>query len=297
MAEARVEVAASSAGGDGWRGSALARVQAGEKTREGNGSGEKNARGGGSYGDGSVRHDGVAAHQSHGVDKLSYEIFSLLESKFLFGPGAGCLSSGPGMPARAFLDGGRVWVLAIDGCGAGAEDALLAAAVLARLEAGLREQAGDHDARVAGFFDLTWSGERTLRRVFGNATLRDTVAPLLVPCYDLATAAPVVFSRADTVESDGFDFRLRDVCATTCAAGGEPLPIRSVNGRTAIAAASAGVAAMGIPAAAAITHVFHNKQEFPLATGVEDLLVLSISSGASVTASDGARTPMPRRSP
>ena len=54
---------------------------------------------------------------------------------------------------------------------------------------------------------------------------------------------------------------------------------------------------MGIPAAAAITHVLHNKQEFPLATGVEDLLVLSIGSGASATASDGSRTPMPTRSP
>ena len=54
---------------------------------------------------------------------------------------------------------------------------------------------------------------------------------------------------------------------------------------------------MGNPAAAAITHVLHNKQEFPLATGVEDLLVLSIGSGASATASDGARTPMPTRSP
>jgi len=215
-----------------------------------------------------------------GVDKLSYQLFSLLESKFLFGAGAGCLSSGPGTPARAFLDGGRVRVLAIDGCGAGAEDALLAAAALARLEAGLREQAGDPDARVADFFDVAagagaggvlatmlflrgpdgrprysaqealafvaggvgrkgwggrrgrWAkicrgsrgGDRVFQRVFGDATLRDTVAPLLVPCYDLATAAPFVFSRADAVESDAFDFRLRDVCAATCAAGREPSP-------------------------------------------------------------------------
>jgi hypothetical protein len=172
------------------------------------------------------------------VDKLSYEIFSLLESKFLFGAGAGCLSSVPGTPARALLDGGRVRVLAIDGCGgAGAEDALLAAAALARLEAGLRDHTGDPDARVADFFDLAagagaggvlaamlflrgadgrprytadealafvagsvggkkgcWGGrrgprwarlfrgaragdDRSFRRVFGDATLRDTVDP------------------------------------------------------------------------------------------------------------------------
>ena len=288
------------------------------------------------------------------LGKLSYEIFSLLESKFLFGGAAG-VGSVPGTPARAAAgeDRGRVRVLAIDGCGPGPGDALLAAVALARLEAALRERAGDPDARVADFFDLAagagaggvlaamlflrdtdgrprysaqealafvagsvgrkgwggrrgrWakllrgsrSGERALRRVFGDATLRDTAAPLLVPCYDLATAAPFVFSRADAVESDTFDFRLRDVCAATCAADGEPVAVRSVDGRTAIAAASAGVAAMGNPAAAAITHVLHNKQEFPLATGVEDLLVLSIGSGASAAASDGSRTPMPTRSP
>ncbi|OEL34170.1 Patatin-like protein 3 [Dichanthelium oligosanthes] len=291
-----------------------------------------------------------------GVAKLSHQLFSLLESKFLFGaPGGGCLSSGPGTPARAFLDGGRVRVLAIDGCGADAEDALLAAAALARLEARLRKETGDPDARVADFFDVAagagaggvlaamlflrggdgrprysaeealafvagsvggkdWGGRRgrwskifrgsrsgdsMLQRVFGDATLRDTVAPLLVPCYDLATAAPFVFSRADAVESDTFDFRLRDVCAATCAAGRGPIAMRSIDGLTAIAAASAGVAAMGNPAAAAITHVLHNKQEFPLATGVDDLLVLSIGAGAggSNSVSGASNTPMPTRSP
>ncbi|CAD6266953.1 unnamed protein product [Miscanthus lutarioriparius] len=320
------------------------------------------------------------------LGKLSYEIFSLLESKFLFG-GAPGVGSVPGTPGRAVPtpspgnaeDRGRVRVLAIDGCGPGPGDALLAAAALARLEAALRARAGDPDARVADFFDAAagagaggvlaamlllkgddgrarytaadalafvaaslgrpgggwgggagvgtgvgerlrsrWAalfrrGERSsrssapLRRVFGGATLRDTVAPLLVPCYDLATAAPFLFSRADAVESDSFDFRLRDVCAATCAAGGTAAPtVRSVDGRTAIAAASGGVAAMGNPTAAAITHVLHNKHEFPLAAGVDDLLVVSIGSGsssgtaaaASATPSAGGwRTPIPPRSP
>lgn len=303
------------------------------------------------------------------LGKLSYEIFSLLESKFLFG-GVGSV---PGTPGRAGLsaagggEGGRVRVLTIDGCGPGPGDALLAAAALARLEASLRARAGDPDARVADFFDaaagagaggvlaamLFLKGEdgrarysaadalafvaaslgkggggggwgsgggglrrrwaamlfgrarsppSLLRRVFGDATLRDTVAPLLVPCYDLATAAPFLFSRADAVESDSFDFRLRDVCAATCAGGGAAAAVRSVDGRTAIAAASGGVAAMGNPTAAAITHVLHNKQEFPLAAGVDDLLVVSIGSGSSAGAgaaapSPGWRTPLPARSP
>nr|CAB3462603.1 unnamed protein product [Digitaria exilis] len=312
------------------------------------------------------------------LGKLSYEIFSLLESKFLFGA-AGSI---PGTPARApppprDEDRGRVRVLAIDGCGPSPADALLAAVALARLESALRDLAGDPDARLADFFDAAsgagaggvlaamlflkgedgrarysaadalafvaaslgrskggggwgdgggggarrWAsmlfrrGERRsssssssslLRRVFGDATLRDTVAPLLVPCYDLSTAAPFLFSRADAVESDSFDFRLRDVCAATCAGGATPAAVRSVDGRTAIAAASGGVAAMGNPAAAAITHVLHNKQEFPLAAGVDDLLVVSIGSGSSssaaaaatATPSAGWRTPiLPPRSP
>ncbi|XP_062203505.1 patatin-like protein 3 [Phragmites australis] len=291
------------------------------------------------------------------LGKLSYEIFSLLESKFLFG-GAG-IGSVPGTPGRAVLgeDRGRVRVLAIDGCGPGPGDALLAAAALARLEAALRARAGDPGARVADFFDAAagagaggvlaamlflkgedrrarytaadalefmaaslgkggWGGDgggwrrwtalfrrgekSPLRRVFGDATLRDTVAPLLVPCYDLATSAPFLFSRADAVESDSFDFRLRDVCAATCASGSAAAAVRSVDGRTAIAAASGCVAAMGNPTAAAITHVLHNKQEFPLAAGVDDLLVVSIGSGSSSGApapSAGWRTPIPSRSP
>ena len=96
------------------------------------------------------------------LGKLSYEIFSLLESKFLFG-GAPGVGSVPGTPGRAVPipspgnaeDRGRVRVLAIDGCGPGPGDALLAAAALARLEAALRARAGDPDARVADFFDLS----------------------------------------------------------------------------------------------------------------------------------------------
>jgi hypothetical protein len=88
------------------------------------------------------------------VDKLSYEIFSLLKTNFLFCVANGCLSSSPETPERGFLDGGRVRVLSIDGCGTGAEDTLPTAAALACLEAQLWEQAGGIDARVADFFDV-----------------------------------------------------------------------------------------------------------------------------------------------
>uniref|UniRef100_A0A0E0GLV1 DUF642 domain-containing protein n=1 Tax=Oryza nivara TaxID=4536 RepID=A0A0E0GLV1_ORYNI len=67
-------------------------------------------------------------------------------------------------------------------------------------------------------------------------------------------------------------------------AGTTATAVRSVDGRTAIAAASGGVAAMGNPTAAAITQVLHNKQEFRLTAGVDDLLVVSIGSGSSSAA-------------
>uniref|UniRef100_A0A0D9Z6Q2 DUF642 domain-containing protein n=1 Tax=Oryza glumipatula TaxID=40148 RepID=A0A0D9Z6Q2_9ORYZ len=67
-------------------------------------------------------------------------------------------------------------------------------------------------------------------------------------------------------------------------AGTTATAVRSVDGRTAIAAASGGVAAMGNPTAAAITQVLHNKLEFRLTAGVDDLLVVSIGSGSSSSA-------------
>jgi hypothetical protein len=99
----------------------------------------------------------------------------------------------------------------------------------------------DWDGGRRGWWAKLFRGgaDRPLRRVFGDATLRDTVAPLLVPCYDLSTAAPFMFSRADAVESDAFNFRLHDVCVATCTAHSAPAPVRSVDGVTAIAAASA----------------------------------------------------------
>ncbi|GMP91007.1 hypothetical protein CsSME_00041892 [Camellia sinensis var. sinensis] len=43
-------------------------------------------------------------------------------------------------------------------------------------------------------------------------TLKDTCKPLLVPCFDLKSSAPFVFSRADATESPSYDFELWKVC-------------------------------------------------------------------------------------
>ncbi|CAL0300625.1 unnamed protein product [Lupinus luteus] len=113
-----------------------------------------------------------------------------------------------------------------------------------------------------------------------SLTLKDTLKPVLIPCYDLSSTAPFLFSRADALETDSFDFRLWEVCRATSAEPGlfEPVLMRSVDGKTSCVAVDGGLA-MSNPTGAAITHVLHNKQEFPFVRGVEDLLVLSLGTG------------------
>ncbi|TVU47702.1 hypothetical protein EJB05_07309, partial [Eragrostis curvula] len=120
--------------------------------------------------------------------------------------------------------------------------------------------------------------EASMKATFGaELTLRDTIKPVLISCYDLKTSAPLVFSRADALENESYDFRLCDVGRAAWSEAGrfEPAEVASVDGATSCAAVDGGPT-MGSPAAAAITHVLHNKHEFPFVRGVEDLLVLSI---------------------
>ncbi|XVF26275.1 hypothetical protein REPUB_Repub14bG0001800 [Reevesia pubescens] len=124
--------------------------------------------------------------------------------------------------------------------------------------------------------------QKLLTHTFGDLTLKDTLKPVLIPCYDLCSHAPFLFSRADALEMDGYDFKMKDVCLATSA---DPtvvgaLEMRSVDEKTSIVAMEGGVA-MNNPTAAAITHVLNNKQEFPFCNGVEDLLVLSLGNGES----------------
>ncbi|XAR72093.1 hypothetical protein NMG60_11018609 [Bertholletia excelsa] len=130
----------------------------------------------------------------------------------------------------------------------------------------------------------TASMEKALKEIFTDngrsLTLKDTLKPVLIPCYDLSSSASFVFSRADALETDSFDFRLWEVCRATSAepAVFEPVQMRSVDGQTSCLAVDGGLA-MSNPTAAAITHVLHNKQEFPFVRGVEDILVLSLGTG------------------
>ncbi|CAA6668967.1 unnamed protein product [Spirodela intermedia] len=122
--------------------------------------------------------------------------------------------------------------------------------------------------------------ETILRAALGSLTLRDTVKPLLVPCYDLLSGAPFVFSGAGAGESPALDFELWKVCRATSATPGlfEPFHVASVDGATVCQAVDGGLA-ISNPASAAVTHVLHNKADFPSVGRVEDLILLSLGSG------------------
>ncbi|KAF8048592.1 hypothetical protein N665_2468s0008 [Sinapis alba] len=125
--------------------------------------------------------------------------------------------------------------------------------------------------------------EAAFRREDGKVlTMKDTCKPLLVPCYDLKSSAPFVFSRAGASESPSFDFELWKVCRATSATPSlfKPVNVVSVDGKTSCSAVDGGLV-MNNPSAAAVTHVLHNKRDFPSVNGVDDLLVLSLGNGSS----------------
>ncbi|KAK1428284.1 hypothetical protein QVD17_17115 [Tagetes erecta] len=130
--------------------------------------------------------------------------------------------------------------------------------------------------------------EKILKQTFTRSsdgkvlTLTDTCKPLIVPCYDLNTSAPFVFSRADACESDSYNFDLWKICCATSLDPSmfKPFRFSSVDGKTSCYAVDGGLV-MNNPSAAVVTHVLHNKRDFVSVTGVEDLLVLSLGNGNS----------------
>ncbi|KAJ7548463.1 hypothetical protein O6H91_07G013400 [Diphasiastrum complanatum] len=126
--------------------------------------------------------------------------------------------------------------------------------------------------------------ERFLKQILirdtQELTLRDTLKPLLIPCYDLSSSGAFLFSRAGAMEAEEWNFPLWQICRATTASPlwFRPAQVRSVDGKTVCTAVDGGLV-MNNPTASAITHVLHNKKEFPTVGGAKDLLVLSLGTG------------------
>ncbi|XP_043701850.1 probable inactive patatin-like protein 9 [Telopea speciosissima] len=95
-------------------------------------------------------------------------------------------------------------------------------------------------------------------------TLKNTCKPLLIPCYDLNSSAPFVFSRADASETPSFDFELWKVCRATSATPSlfNPFHLISIDGKMSCLAIDGGLV-MNNPTGAAVTHALHNKRDSP----------------------------------
>ncbi|KAJ7972792.1 Patatin [Quillaja saponaria] len=235
------------------------------------------------------------------LSQVTLEIFSKLEQKWL----SHCETTR------------KTRILSIDG---GGTTGIVAGAALIHLEDQIRLKTSDPHAQIADFFDIiagtqlmlfqrgirkcsssntpecfagAWiysdrSMDKVLKEVFQRRedgkvlTLKDTCKPLLIPCFDLKSSAPFVFSRADASESPSFNFDLWKVCRATSATPSvfKPFSFSSVDGKTACTAINGGLV-MNNPTAAAVTHVLHNKRDFPSVNSVEDLFVLSLGNGPS----------------
>ncbi|KAH7285929.1 hypothetical protein KP509_33G051600 [Ceratopteris richardii] len=122
--------------------------------------------------------------------------------------------------------------------------------------------------------------EHLVREDRRELTLKDTLKSLVIPCYDLARGRPHVFTRQDANISESRNYRLIDICRATSAVPGffRPAIFSSVDGVTNLIGIDGGLV-MNNPATAAITHVFHNEDEFSHVRTVDDLLVLSLGTG------------------
>ncbi|TQE12493.1 hypothetical protein C1H46_001884 [Malus baccata] len=77
---------------------------------------------------------------------------------------------------------------------------------------------------------------------------QDTLKSMLIPCYDMSSRAPFLFSWVDAVEIDYYNSKMMDVCTATSA---QPaVEVRSVDGRTKLMVVDGGIAMNNLTAAA-----------------------------------------------
>ncbi|BBM99509.1 hypothetical protein MPTK1_1g21770 [Marchantia polymorpha subsp. ruderalis] len=111
-------------------------------------------------------------------------------------------------------------------------------------------------------------------------TMRDTMRPFLVTSFDISQATPHIFVRQAAMKDESRNFRLWEVCRGTAAAPTyfKPAEISSTDGRFSGVLIDGG-AIQNNPSLVAMTHVLGNNEEFPEASGLQNLLILSLGAG------------------
>ncbi|XP_024540350.1 probable inactive patatin-like protein 9 [Selaginella moellendorffii] len=111
-------------------------------------------------------------------------------------------------------------------------------------------------------------------------TLRDTLKPVLVTAFDISQATPFFFVRQAAMKDESKNFRLWEVCRATVAAPTyfRPAHVTSVDGKVS-ATLIDGAVVQNNPALVAVTHAWSNNTDFPEATGLQDVMVLSLGAG------------------
>ncbi|KAG6554565.1 hypothetical protein Mapa_003944 [Marchantia paleacea] len=111
-------------------------------------------------------------------------------------------------------------------------------------------------------------------------TMRDTIRPFLVTSFDISQATPHIFVRQAAMKDESRNFRLWEVCRGTAAAPTyfKPAEISSTDGSFSGVLIDGG-AIQNNPSLVAMTHVLGNNEEFPEASGLPDLLILSLGAG------------------
>ncbi|CAK9866183.1 unnamed protein product [Sphagnum jensenii] len=111
-------------------------------------------------------------------------------------------------------------------------------------------------------------------------TLLDTLKPIVVTSFDISKATPFFFVRHAATKDPSHNFRLWEVCRATAAAPTyfPPAYVTSVDG-TINGTLIDGGAIQNNPALVATTHALSNNEEFPEATSLQDILILSLGAG------------------
>lgn len=129
-----------------------------------------------------------------------------------------------------------------------------------------------------------WRLEKLLKKYLIHSgrplTMRDLLKPILITSFDIERATPFFFIHQNAIVNEDMDYTLWEICRGASAAPTyfPPAVIRSVSGKVTSTLID-GATVQNNPALVALTHALGNKDAYPDAHSLKDLLILSIGTG------------------